>query len=223
MPRFQPGSTCCGYTVVSFLGSGGCAEVYEVIDPGGARRALKIFNGDEAIASKLQARMAAEGEAMAMLEHVNVLGWFGTGIHEGTRVFLVLELVHGSDLGRLMQDAGGALPIERALGLIRQAADGVAAAHQRNIVHRDLKPSNILVTRDGIVKVSDFGVAKLPWGIKTTLEHQIGTALYMAPEYMLGAEPTALIDVYALGIVVYQTIAGVHPIQQGPATTMQIC
>src|SRR5262249_11326622 len=107
---------------------------------------------------------------------------------------------------------------------ILEAAEGVAEAHAVGVVHRDLKPENILVTAEGAAMVIDFGIAKLSsFGVKTTSEQKVGTALYMSPEQFHGKPPDPRMDVDALGIVLYEALAGVHPIVAGPATMFEIC
>src|SRR5262245_42663145 len=124
MPRFHPGSPIGKYPVGGLVGAGGCSGVYEARDPKGARCALKIFEGDEAVDSTPQARFAFEGEATAMIEHVNVLRFRDIGVHEGARVFIVFDFIDGGRLRDVLDKAGGKLPVEDALRWLRQAAEG---------------------------------------------------------------------------------------------------
>ena len=213
------------HRLLRLLGEGSSAEVYEVLTPDGDRRALKLLKGDlaPAFVSKLQARLGQEGEAIAMIEHVNVLRFHDAGLEQG-RVWLLLELVDGPDLRTLAERNGGTLPLVRALRLVRQAGEGVAAAHALGILHRDLRPENLLIADGDVVKVADFGSAKLEgWGVKTTAEQAIGSSLYRAPESLHrgGARPES--DVYALGLVLYELLTGAHPIAALAATPIQIC
>ncbi|MFT3767401.1 MAG: protein kinase [Minicystis sp.] len=160
MPLFQRGTHFAGHVIVRLLGTGRIAEVYEVVAPDGRLRALKVFKLDAPLSAKAQARLGQEGEAVATIEHVNVVRFFDAGVEQG-RVWILLELVEGPDLRRLVEDAGGALPIERAVRIVRQACEGVTAAHRLGILHRDLSPENILVAADDVAKVADFGSAKL--------------------------------------------------------------
>jgi serine/threonine-protein kinase len=169
----------------------------------------------------LVARLVQECEVIVAISHAHVVRLYASGVcHE--RVWLLLDLVDGPDLGRLARDAGGFLPVERAVGIVRQACEGVAAAHARQIIHRDLGPGNILVAADDLVKVADFGSAKLKsWGVKTTNEQDVASMLYMAPEYAKGhAEPRS--DVYAMGVVLYEILTGAHPVVPYPATPIDI-
>ena len=156
---FQSGDLCGGLRIVGFLGAGGFSEVYDAVDAGGARRALKILRSPAGGAS-LGASFAAEVEALTRIEHVNVVQVHETGIEED-RVYLVLELVLGVTLGHKMGDPYALAPVDDVVRWIRQACEGVAEAHRVGVIHRDLKPANILVTASGLVKVIDFGVAKL--------------------------------------------------------------
>jgi len=223
MPTLQPGVHIAKHVIVRCLGAGKFAETYEVIDPTGARRALKLLNAEASPASKPAARLGQEAEAIAMCEHVNVVRFYDVGVAHG-RPWLLMELVEGRDLRQVLEDSGGRLPLARAVSLVRHAAEGAAAVHQLKIVHRDLKPENILVTADDVAKVADFGWARMPkWGVRTSTEEEIGSALYTAPEYMRDRVVSPKMDVYSLAIVLYELIAGVNPIVQGPASMFTIC
>jgi serine/threonine-protein kinase len=220
---FKTGDMCGGNEVVRLVGAGGFAQVYEVKDPTGARRALKIIATEPSARPKLHARLAQEGAALAMIEHVNVVRLHDAGVHED-HVWLLLELIHGKNLREALRAQGGRAPIETTLRWLRQACEGVAAAHKIGVVHRDLKPENILVTGSELVKVIDFGIAKFTsWGVKTTQEQRVGSALYMSPEHIQGKAPDPRMDVYAMGILLYEALAGVHPIAAEPATMIDIC
>jgi serine/threonine-protein kinase len=218
---FRPGDMCGDNRVVRLLGAGGFAQVYEVVDAKGARRALKTLDTDADARPKLRARLAQEGAVLAMIEHPNVVRLFEAGFHDD-RMFLLLELVHGRSLREALRD--GPVDAEIVTRWILEAAEGLAEAHAAGVVHRDLKPENILVTADGAAKVIDFGIAKLSsFGVKTTSEQKVGTAMYMSPEHFQGKPPDPRMDVYALGLVLYEVIAGVHPIVPEPATMFEIC
>jgi serine/threonine-protein kinase len=140
------------------------------------------------------------------------------------RVYLILELVSGRNLREALKEHGGRPPADTVLRWMRQAAEGVAEAHRIGVIHRDLKPENLLVTPADVLKVIDFGIAKLTgWGVKTSHEQRVGTALYMSPEQIQNKAPDARMDVYALGVITYEALAGVHPIVREPATVFQIC
>jgi eukaryotic-like serine/threonine-protein kinase len=218
----EPGETCGGNEVIRLLGFGGFAQVYEVRDRTGARRALKILDAEADAKPKLRARLAQEGAALARLDHTNVVRLFEAGV-DGERVYLLLELVEGKNLREILH-AAGRLPVETAVRWIRQAAMGIGEAHRRQIIHRDLKPENLLVTPQEVIKVIDFGVSKLAGlGIRTSNDQKLGTAFYMSPEHIRGAQPDPRMDVYALGLMLYEAIAGAHPIGPYSSNAFQVC
>jgi serine/threonine protein kinase len=223
---FRPGDRCGGNEVLRLLGAGGFAQVYEVVDGAGARRALKVIDTEAGARPKLEARLAQEGAALAMIHHVNVVRLYDAGLHDD-RVFLLLELIEGRTLRAALdaRDAQGRRPPpETVVRWLRQACEGVAEAHRVGAIHRDLKPENLLVTDGDVVKVIDFGIAKLlTWGMKTTHAQKLGTALYMSPEQIDGKPADPRMDVYAVGLMLYEALAGAHPIVQGPATMIDVC
>jgi eukaryotic-like serine/threonine-protein kinase len=224
MAILTAGSTWAGHSIVRLVGAG-FAEVYEVRDRSGARRALKILSAEPDITSKLQARLAQEGEAIALIEHTNVLRFYDAGVHDD-RVWLLLEFVEGTTLREIEDACGGRPPLESLLRWTRQACEGLTAAHAQGVVHRDVKPENILVTPAEIVKIIDFGLAKLTgWGLKTTHQRVMGTAFYMAPEQLRSRPADGRADVYSMGHVRYEAVAGVHAISQlgGPLTMIVVC
>ena len=156
-PLISPGTSLGRYQVVEHLASGGMGEVYRARDPAlGRQVAIKVL----AIAPDAErlARFEREARATAALAHPNILTLFDVGAHEG-RPFLVCELLEGQTLRQRL--ASGPLDPRTAVDLALQLARGVAAAHGLRIVHRDLKPENLFLTRDGTLKILDFGLAKL--------------------------------------------------------------
>jgi serine/threonine-protein kinase len=210
MTTLLPGSLVGGNRIVCLLGTGTVAEVYDVVAQDGARRALKILTAEASQAAKLKDRAVKEAEAVGVIDHPNVVGLYDTGV-EGDRMWMLLDRVDGPDLGRLVRE-GGVLDVARAVRIVRQAAEGVAAAHALGILHRDLKPENILVGPGDLVKVTDFGHVYIRYlGAETTGQAEPGQALHMAPEYLQNrAEPRS--DVYSLAIILFEVIAGVHPL-----------
>jgi hypothetical protein len=220
MAIFQRGDVFAKCTIVRLLGAGRVAEVYEVVTANGARRALKVLKEDAPLTSNLRARLAQECDILATIEHLNVVRFHDAGVEQG-RVWLLIELVEGTDLERIRLDAGGPLPVERAVRLVRQACEGVAAAHALKVIHRDLSPGNLLVTGGDLVKVADFGSAKIThYGIQTTRETVYVSGLYMAPDLLHTgvAEPSS--DVFSLALVLYVLLAGAHPLTSSPITLL---
>src|SRR5262249_29758915 len=184
MPLSQ-GSRVGPYEILSPLGAGGMGEVYRARDPRLARQvAIKVLHGDAAGDPDRQRRFAQEARAAGALNHPNVLVVFDTGEHEGAP-FVVFELLEGETLRRRLGKA--ALPPPRALEYAIQIARGLAAAHDKGIVHRDLKPENLFLTRDGRIKILDFGLAKLrPTHDADDAPGTAGTATVTGPSALLG-------------------------------------
>jgi serine/threonine-protein kinase len=213
MSSFAPGTLIGEARIVRQIGEGRLATVYEVIWRG-QRCAMKIADGT-IDSTTLPGRIAQEGEAFAMIEHLNVVRWLDTGVYEG-RVWLVLELVEdGKTIRQVMCEAGGRLSCERVVTLARQACEGLAALHKKGIVHRDVNPGTILVARGDIAKIGDLFSVKMPkWGVKTTKAYPLMSMRYSPPESWAagGVEPAAACDVYQMGVTIYEMITGANPI-----------
>jgi hypothetical protein len=203
------------YEIVAPLGSGGMGEVYRARDPRLDREvALKVLPAalrDER--DRLQ-RFETEARAAGALNHPNVLAVYDVGEHEGAP-YLVTELLEGATVRERL--AAGRVPPRKALDWAAQIARGLGAAHAKGIVHRDLKPENLFVTKDGRVKILDFGLAKALGGeisaTESTLAETVpgavlGTAGYMAPEQVRGKPADARADIFAFGAVLYELLAG---------------
>src|SRR6202142_718568 len=213
-----PGSKLGPYEIQSPLGAGGMGEVYRARDTRLEREvALKILLELFALEPDRLRRFEQEARAVAALNHPNILAVFDIGQHNGSP-FLVSELLEGETLRVLLDQ--GALPPRKAIAYGVQIAQGLAAAHEKGIVHRDLKPENVFVTRDGRIKILDFGLAKLaqkpgtePDGITMTSSHTaagvvMGTASYMAPEQVRGDAVDPRTDIFAFGAVLYEMLTG---------------
>jgi len=208
------------YEVCGLLGAGGMGEVYRARDPRLDREvAIKVLPEDVASDSERLRRFEKEAKAAGALNHSNVLVVYDVGTHEG-RPYLVTELLEGDTLRERM---GGPLPAGRAVEHAVQIARGLAAAHDKGIVHRDLKPENLFVTRDGLIKILDFGLAKLrgPEGQPHRSEADgetvsrttdpgavIGTAGYMSPEQVRGRSVDHRSDIFSFGAVLYEMLSG---------------
>jgi eukaryotic-like serine/threonine-protein kinase len=218
-----PGSRLGGYEVIAALGAGGMGEVYRAHDVKlGRDVALKILPASFTTDPERVARFRREAQVLASLNHPHVGAIYGLDDADGTQ-FLVLELVEGESLDKRI--ARGPIPVDEALAIARQTAEALEAAHEKGIVHRDLKPANIALTRDGSVKVLDFGLAKAtePTGASLDVTNSptittpammsgvgmiLGTAAYMSPEQAKGRPADKRSDVWAFGCVLFEMLTG---------------
>jgi serine/threonine protein kinase/Tfp pilus assembly protein PilF len=211
------------YEIIAPLGAGGMGEVYRARDTRLKRDiAIKVLPADVASSPERLARFEREATTVAGLNHPNIVVLHSIEEAEGTR-FLTMELVEGSTLDQSV--APGGLPVTRVIELGIAMADALAAAHEKGVVHRDLKPANVMLTKDGRLKVLDFGLAKvaMPDGrpqltqaatMTTPLSQEglvVGTAPYMAPEQIRGGAVDARTDLFALGVVLYELASGTRP------------
>ncbi len=228
--ELRPGSHLGPYEIVAAIGAGGMGEVYRARDTRlGRDVAIKVLPAEFAADPERLRRFEREAKATASLSHPNILDVHDVGTFEGVP-YLVEELLEGESLKERLE--GGALEAGEALGVAIQIARGLAAAHEKNIVHRDLKPANIFLTGEGIVKILDFGLAKLvsrvPLGEAETLTQAptgvtefgrvVGTVAYMAPEQARGMAVDQRADVFSFGVVVYEMVAGKRPFVGATAT-----
>ncbi|MDP9022968.1 MAG: protein kinase [Actinomycetota bacterium] len=199
------------YALLDVLGEGGMGRVYRARD-----RTL-----DRDVAVKVMAphlvgdpdavqRFRDEARAAARLGHRNVVRVYDTGSSDAGE-YIVMELVDGPSLKDLLADAGR-LPVERAIATASAIASALAAAHEQGLVHRDVKPANVLWTSDGTVKVTDFGIARITGDdVDATVAAGFGSVLYLSPEQATGERVDARADIYSLGCVLYEMLAGRPP------------
>jgi tRNA A-37 threonylcarbamoyl transferase component Bud32 len=209
------------YRLERSLGSGGMGEVFGATDTVLDRRvALKRLSSTLAEDDAARSRFFREARALARINDPNVVGVFDAGEQDGTP-FLVMELIEGTTLRDELR-ASGRLAPERARRIGAGVAAGLAAAHAHGVIHRDVKPSNIFLTTDGQPKVGDFGIARIERGDATlTLTGQaFGSAPYMAPEQAMGGRTDARADLYSLGCVLYEMLAGRRPFRGNDAVAL---
>jgi Tol biopolymer transport system component len=221
----EPASRLGPYEILGLLGQGGMGEVYRARDPKLHREvAIKILPAGVSNDPDRRARFESEARAIAALSHANVLAVHEFGAHEG-HLFVVMELLEGRTLRELL--TAGPLPVRKAIDIATQIARGLAAAHQKNLIHRDLKPENVFVLPDGQAKILDFGLARsmappAPGGTAETIAATdpgtvLGTVGYMAPEQVRGGAVDARADLFALGAVLFEMLAGRRAFQRDTA------
>jgi serine/threonine protein kinase len=182
--------------------------VYEAVDTKLDRPvALKFLLPESTRDPEAKARFIHEAKAASALDHPNVCTIHEIGETDDGRLFLAMARYAGETLKQKI--ARGPLPLDEALDIARQIAEGLAEAHKKEIVHRDLKPANIFVTDSGLVKILDFGLAKLAGQTKVTRTGTtLGTVAYMSPEQARGQETDARTDLWSLGAVLYEMVVG---------------
>jgi eukaryotic-like serine/threonine-protein kinase len=215
-----PGTRIASYEILGQIGAGGMGEVYRARDSKLSRDvAIKVLPPALAGDTERLARFEKEARTASALSHPNIVTIYEVGQADGAS-FIAMELVEGRTLRSLL--ASGSLPLRKLLSIAAQAADGLAKAHAAGIVHRDLKPENIMVTRDGLVKILDFGLAKLvPAGfqasrgpdhptvtIGTEAGTVLGTAGYMSPEQASGEPVDFRSDQFSFGSILYEMASG---------------
>ncbi len=200
------------YRIEARIGSGGMAEVYRGFDPVLNRTvAIKILLPQFARDMSFVERFRREAQAAARLNHPNIVGVYDTGA-DGETQFIVMEFIEGRTLADFLGVGRRPTPVQAA-EIAQKICGALAAAHAQGVIHRDIKPGNVMVTRDGTVKVMDFGIARISTGVETAPQTSavLGTASYLSPEQAQGAPVDARTDIYSLGTVLYEMLVGRPP------------
>ncbi len=212
-----PGTRLGPYEILGSLGAGGMGEVYRALDTRlGRAVAVKVIPAELARDPDRIARVEREARAAGAVNHPGVCALFDVGTHAGSP-FVVMELLEGQSMRERLRS--GPLTVRTSAGYIAQAADALAAVHEKGVVHRDLKPDNLFVTKDGRVKVLDFGLAKLTGPDQVTsadtqtapvteIGAVLGTVGYLSPEQVNGQPADSRSDVFALGAILYELVTG---------------
>lgn len=198
------------YELIELIGSGGMAYVYKALCHRLNRYdAVKIMRDETAANEEFRKRFRAESQAVAMLSHPNIVSVYDVSHSDGVE-YIVMELIDGITLKQYMQKVGALSPDE-AVNFTTQIAKALDHAHSKGIIHRDIKPQNIMLLKDGMIKVADFGIASLQNDIEESSGETVGSVHYIAPEQARGAAPDARSDIYSLGIVIYEMLTGKLP------------
>lgn len=198
------------YEIIELIGSGGMANVYKALCHRLNRYdAVKIMRDETAANTELRRRFRAESQAVAMLSHPNIVSVYDVS-HSDDVEYIVMELIDGITLKQYLQKKSVLDPSE-VLDFTIQTAKALEHAHSKGIIHRDIKPQNIMLLKDGMIKVADFGIASLENTIEENNGETVGSVHYIAPEQARGEAPDARSDIYSLGIVMYEMITGKLP------------
>jgi len=228
--KLSSGDRIGNYEILGVLGAGGMGRVFRARDLQlGRDVAIKILAEEYARNDGRLRRFVAEAKAASALNHPNILTVYSIG-EEENNPYLVTEFIDGSTLRKVLEH--GPLSLEHALDLTLQTLSGLVKAHSIGIIHRDLKPENLMITKDGYVKILDFGLAKLlkdeastgsdrpleTLGVSATDTGLIvGTAAYMSPEQARGQRADARSDLFSLGIILFEMVNGSNPFRRSTA------
>ena len=200
------------YDVVAEIGRGAMGVVYRAVDPMLERTvAIKTINMalDPGEIEHYEQRFTIEARAAGGLNHPNIVTIHDIG-RSGDLAYMAMEFLEGRELKELM--VGNELTADRALDVAAQVADGLAYAHQHDVVHRDIKPANIMILRDGRVKITDFGIARMRTAdVRTQTGVVLGSPRYLSPEQVLGKRCDARADTFSLGVIIYEMLTGQTP------------
>jgi serine/threonine-protein kinase len=194
------------YEIVGKLGQGAMGEVFRAHDPVlnravAVKRITAGLDADEMVRKRFQ----REAQSAALLSHPNIITVYELGF-EGEQLFMAMELLDGIDLKHAL--TARKMTLDEKIGVVQQICEGLAFAHAHDIVHRDLKPANIHILPSGKVKIMDFGLARLSGSEMTTTGMVMGTPHYMSPEQVRGQKADARSDIFALGCLFYELLAG---------------
>lgn len=213
MSKVKPGMFIAErYEIAALIGSGGTADVYKAMDRRLNRNvAIKILKSNFTSDKKIVEKFRQEAQSCAGLTHPNIVSVYDVG-NDGDLYYIVMELIEGITLKKFIERKGK-LEIKEAIGIAIQIAQGLDAAHANHVVHRDIKPQNIIISREGKVKVTDFGIARATLGTSTNTINQapVGSVHYLSPEQARGGFSDERSDIYSLGVTIYEMLAGKVP------------
>jgi eukaryotic-like serine/threonine-protein kinase len=218
----SPGKKVGPYEVISAIGAGGMGEVYRARDTRlGREVALKILPAEFSESQERLQRFEQEARSASALNHPNIITIYDVG-HTDSTSYLSMELVEGKSLRTILDE--GPMPLRKVITIASQLADGLAKAHAAGIIHRDLKPENLMISKDGFLKILDFGLAKMTaitphqashLQTQTGIGSVVGTVGYMSPEQASGKEVDFHSDQFSFGTILYEMITGKAPFKEG--------
>ena len=210
------------YEIINKTGVGGMATVYVAKDKVLNRNvAVKVLKDEFTTDEEFVKRFNSEAQAAASLSHPNIVSIYDVG-NEDNIYYIVMELVRGKTLKQIITEEG-ALPWKWSVNIAMQIASALETAHKNNIVHRDIKPHNIIITEDGVAKVTDFGIAKaVSNSTITAFGTTIGSVHYFSPEQAKGGYTDAKSDIYSLGVVMYEMLTGRVPFDSDTSVSVAL-
>lgn len=201
------------YNIIGELGQGAMGTVYKAVDPLIDRVvAIKTINLSLALDEKdeYESRFYQEAKAAGRLSHPNIVTIYDVG-KSGEIAYIAMEFLQGRELRTILND-GKRMSVEQVINIVAQVAQGLAYAHEHGIVHRDVKPSNIMIVRDGHVKITDFGIARMASAaVRTQTGMVLGSPKYMSPEQVVGKLTDQRSDIFSLGVMLYEMLTGQAP------------
>lgn len=200
------------YEIISELGQGAMGVVYRALDPLLERTvAIKTISLDlsKDEFEEFEQRFYREARSAGRLNHPNIVTIHDVGNTENI-AYMAMEFLEGVELRDIM-DAGTQLDLDRIVEIVSQVADGLAFAHEHGVVHRDIKPSNIMILKNGVAKITDFGIALIPSSSRTMAGMVLGSPKYMSPEQVVGQDVDRRSDIFSLGVLLYEMLTGKPP------------
>ncbi|MEA1899350.1 MAG: serine/threonine-protein kinase [Thermodesulfobacteriota bacterium] len=202
------------YEIIKELGKGGMGVVYQAHDPQIDRPvALKVLREDRVVSEDFVSRFFKEAKFIGRLSHPNIVTVYDVGRDHGT-IYIAMEYLHGQPFNEVIRS--GRLSVEKIIDIALQVANALGYAHEKGIVHRDIKPSNIILTDEGNVKLTDFGIARAEdsnAAQQTQAGVILGTPFYMSPEQVMGKRVDGRSDLFSLGVILYELIVGRKPFE----------
>ena len=209
----KAGRTLGPYLIREEIASGATATVYKALHPGLNRVvALKVLHASFSGDAEFSRRFEREARVTALLSHPNIVQIYDCGLFEGLHV-LAMEFVEGGTLKDLVRSRGD-LPLPRAISIVKEVCKALDHAHGKGVVHRDIKPTNIMISKEGAVKLADFGIARvldISGFTLTRRDQMVGTPLFMSPEQVEGGEVSASSDLFSMGTLLYYLCTGAFP------------